>query len=210
MVSRAAVEFSKAALFVHGLGERARPRALSGAPRARPVWGMRPACHRNKSGLRPHFFPTQPAGARAGAPECLRLVEPTDRRAGALPGTRALPRHWRGWDDRPRSSGSGQLRPGCVEPVAELGTSFDGGGCGLAECGRNFKCRAYRAGRAHSISCRVRMPGAGPAISKIAAAARTAKTKSPTAPPAPVLRSRPAKPASPSPPPLQKIRRTTP
>jgi hypothetical protein len=29
--------------------------------------------------------------------------------------------------------------------VAELGTSFDGGLCGLAGCGRNFECLAFRA-----------------------------------------------------------------
>ena len=46
---------------LNGLGERACPRAPSGAPRARHV--------ENSTGLRPHFFSTQPAGARAGAPE---------------------------------------------------------------------------------------------------------------------------------------------
>gem|GEM_PF-4101082 len=42
-------------------------------------------------------------------------------------------------------------------PVAELGTSFDGAWHGLASCSRNFKCRAFRVGRAHSISRRARM-----------------------------------------------------
>jgi hypothetical protein len=42
-------------------------------------------------------------------------------------------------------------------PVAELGTSFDGAWHGLASCSRNSKCRAFRVGRAHSISRRVRM-----------------------------------------------------
>jgi hypothetical protein len=42
-------------------GERVRPRALSGAP-PRPT-----LC--DSTGLRPHFFPIQPAGARAGTPE---------------------------------------------------------------------------------------------------------------------------------------------
>ncbi len=45
-------------------------------------------------------------------------------------------------------------------PVAELGTSFDGGWRGLASCSRNSKCRAFRVGRAHSISRRVRMSDA--------------------------------------------------
>jgi hypothetical protein len=92
---------------VHGLGERARPRAPSGAPRTRLV--------EEATGLRPHFFSTQPAGARAGAPE-----------AGALPGTSALPRHF--------------LRRSRLDPVAELETSFDGAWRGLASCSRNFKC----------------------------------------------------------------------
>jgi hypothetical protein len=74
---RDVVDISKAALFVHGLGERARPRALSGAPRARLV--------ENSTGLRPHLFQLSPRGRV--------LVHP---RAGALPGTRALSRHWRG------------------------------------------------------------------------------------------------------------------
>ena len=55
-----------------GPGERARPRVPSGAPRARHV--------ENATGLRPHFFQLSPRGRV--------LVHP---RAGALPGTRALP-----------------------------------------------------------------------------------------------------------------------
>ena len=54
------------------LGERACPRASSGAPRARHV--------ENSTGLRPHFS-TQPAGARAGAPEGERA--PRDHGAAA-------------------------------------------------------------------------------------------------------------------------------
>ena len=42
-------------------------------------------------------------------------------------------------------------------PVAELGTSFNGAWHGLASCSRNSKCRAFRVGRADSISRRVRM-----------------------------------------------------
>jgi hypothetical protein len=141
--SRDGGEISNAAFFVHGLGERAR------SPIRRPSGTVgcasRPTCRRSH---RPAaaLFSTQPAGARADAPE-----------AGALPGTRALSRHWRGGDDRPRASGSGQLRRSRADFVAELGTSFDGGWCGLAGCGRNFECRAFRAGWAHSISQRVRM-----------------------------------------------------
>jgi len=56
-----------------GPGERARPRVPSGAPRARHV--------ESSTGLQPHFFQLSPRGRV--------LVHP---RAGALPGTRALPR----------------------------------------------------------------------------------------------------------------------
>jgi hypothetical protein len=73
--SRAAVEFSNAAFFVHGLGERARPRVLSGAPRARLV--------EEATGLRPHFFQLSPRGRV--------LVHPG---AGAVPEAVALPRHF--------------------------------------------------------------------------------------------------------------------
>ena len=104
---------------MHGLRERARPWEPSGAPRARHV--------ENSTGLQPHFFSTQPAGARAGAPEGGRA--PRDHGAVAL-----LAR----WDD----TGLGcQARVCCGEPVdsvAELGTSFDGGLCSLAGCGGMF------------------------------------------------------------------------
>ena len=49
-------------------------------------------------------------------------------------------------------------------PVAELGTSFDGAWHGLASCSRNFKCRAFRVGRAHSTSRCVRMSDLGGSI----------------------------------------------
>jgi hypothetical protein len=69
--------------------------------------------------------------------------------AGALPETTALPRHSQCGNNRPRSSGS--------NPVAELGTSFDGVWRGFASCGRISKSHAFRVGRAHSIFRRVRM-----------------------------------------------------
>ena len=52
-------------------------------------------------------------------------------------------------------------------PVAELGTSFDGAWHGLASCSRNFKCRAFRVGRAHSIFRRVRMTDPPQAMNKM-------------------------------------------
>ena len=66
---------------LNGLGERACPRAPSGAPRARHI--------ENSTGLRPHFFSTQPAGA------------------DALPKTMALSRLWQGGDERLGWRGSG-------------------------------------------------------------------------------------------------------
>ncbi len=71
-----------------GPGERASPRVPSGAPRARHV--------EDSTGLRPHFFQLSPRGRV--------LVRP---RAGALPGTMALSRLWRGGDDRRQVSSSG-------------------------------------------------------------------------------------------------------
>jgi len=67
-------------------GSACRPRAPSGAPRARLV--------EEATGLRPHFFPLSPRGRV--------LVHP---RAGALPGTTGRCRAmWQGGEDRPRSS----------------------------------------------------------------------------------------------------------
>ena len=54
-----------------GPGERARPRALSGAPRARLAV--------DSTGLRPHCISIPPREARGGAPG-----------AGALPGTKEV------------------------------------------------------------------------------------------------------------------------
>jgi len=62
---------------LNGLGERACPRAPSGAPRARHI--------ENSTGLRPHFFQLSPRGRV--------LVHPG---AGALPETMALSRLWQG------------------------------------------------------------------------------------------------------------------
>ena len=73
---------------LNGLGERACPRAPSGAPRARHV--------ENSTGLRPHFFQLSLRGRV--------LVHP---RAGALPETMALSRLWRGGDERLGWRGSG-------------------------------------------------------------------------------------------------------
>jgi hypothetical protein len=106
---------------------------------ARPPSGAvgcasRPTCrkfHRPEAA----FFSIQPAGARAGAPE-----------AGALPETRALPRHF--------------LRRSRLDPVAELGTSFDGGWRDLAGSSRNFKCRTFRAGLGERA--RPRVPSGAP------------------------------------------------
>jgi hypothetical protein len=169
VASQPAVEFSNAAFFAHGLGERARPRALSGAPRARLV--------EEATGLRPHFFQLSPRGrvlvhprrARSPGPRRCRAIfcsaaasisvaelgtsfdggwrglagcgrnfkccvfrawsrEAAGPEAPALP---ALPRHF--------------LRRSRLDFVAELGTSFDGVWRGLAGCGRNFKCRVFRA-----------------------------------------------------------------
>jgi len=58
-----------------GPGERARPRALSGAPRARLVG--------YSSGLRPHFFFHRPAGARVGTPGASVVPETFDGRCRA-------------------------------------------------------------------------------------------------------------------------------
>ena len=60
----------------------------------------------------------------------------------------------------PQQSGAATSRGGAT-CVAELGTSFDGVWRGLARCGRIFNCRAFRAGRAHWISRRVRMSALG-------------------------------------------------
>ena len=73
---------------LNGLGERACPRAPSGAPRARHI--------ENSNGLRPHFFQLSPRGRV--------LVHPG---AGALPETMALSRLWRGGDERLGWRGSG-------------------------------------------------------------------------------------------------------
>ena len=71
------------------------------------------------------YFSTQPAGARAGAPE-----------AGALPETMALSRYWRGGMTPASVVRLGSDAASRVDSVAELGTSFDDGLRGLARDGR--------------------------------------------------------------------------
>jgi hypothetical protein len=66
------------------------------------------------------------------------------------------PRGSAGGDDRSRSSGAGLLRRSRVESVATW-NAFRRRLVWPPGCGRNFECRAFRVGRAHSISRRVRM-----------------------------------------------------
>ena len=143
MASRDAVEILNAAFFVHGLGERDRPRALSGAPRARLV--------EEATGLRPHLLQISPRG-RVFPLGNLFVCGADCQHGSGVPWLQP-----RGGDDRLRSSGSDQQRHSRLESVAELGTSFDGGWCGLAGCHRISKCRTFRAERILSISQRVRM-----------------------------------------------------
>ena len=63
-----------------GPGERGRPRPLSGAPRARLVGKIPPACGR--------CFSNQPAGARAGAPGAGAVPGPRRCRAARVKGQR--------------------------------------------------------------------------------------------------------------------------
>ena len=105
---------------LNGPGERACLRAPSGAPRARHI--------ENSTGLRPHFFSTQPAGARAGAPE-----------GGRAPRDHGAVRLWRGGDERLHRRFT--LPVEFVIPL-EIRSSI-------------FHRLAIRPGRAHSISQQV-------------------------------------------------------
>ena len=102
---------------MHALGERARPREPSGAPRARHV--------EDSTGLQPHFFQLSPRGRV--------LVHP---RAGALPETMALSRYWRGGITPVSVVRLGSASACRVDFVAELEMSFDRGLWALAGGGR--------------------------------------------------------------------------
>ena len=102
---------------MHGLGERARPREPSGAPRARHV--------EDSTGLQPHFFHLSPRG---------RVLVPP--RAGAIPETMALSRYWRGSMTPVSVVRLGSAAASRVDFVAELVMSFDRVLWGLARAER--------------------------------------------------------------------------
>jgi len=90
------------------------------------VSGSAPALGRCRVRLAPDLSKKPPACGRIFfqlSPRGRVLVHPRRARSPRPP---ALPRHWRGWDDRPRSSAS-DWRRSRVDSVVELGTSFDGG-----------------------------------------------------------------------------------